>query len=437
MSGTRRANQGGSSRGPAESDASRGHEIDASPWRPLPRPRWLERLNAHAAAAGGAAELVTLDPEELLARACAATGLADFGDGDWRRHYDVLLAALERESGLHLAGRVVVRAELLRSLRNRLQLAELWQRRPELLAAPVDPPVFILGSPRTGSSILHELLALDPANRTPAMWEMLHPVEALAGGALRTVADYTVQFWHDLAPEYESMHANSGELPNECIYITMLEFLSEQWLGCHRVPSYAAHLVRADHRGAFRYHRRFLQTLQARARGERWVLKAPSHIFHLAEIFDVYPEARIVHLHRDPLRTLPSQLSLMATLRLMRCDGVDPVAESQVIAKGNAAVFRSVIERRASGALPDARFVDLRFADVMADTLGAVEALYAKLGWKLGSEARAAMADYIARKPRHARGIHRYTLEEFGLDPAAERERFRFYCERYEVPEEG
>ena len=410
---------------------------EAQLWRPPARPRWLARLNAYGAAAGGAAGLVSLDPEELLARAQASTGLGDFGDGDWRRHYDVLAASLERESGLHLAGRLVVRAELLRSLRNRLRLADLWRRRPEILRAPVASPVFILGSPRTGSSILHELLALDPASRTPAMWEMLHPVEALAGDALRGVADDTVQFWHDLVPEYESMHANSGELPNECIYITMLEFLSEQWMGCHQVPSYAAHLAAADHRGAFRFHRRFLQTLEQRGRGERWVLKAPSHIFHLAEIFDVYPEARIVQLHRDPLRTLPSQLSLMAALRLMRCESVDVLREARVLSKGTAAVFRSVMERRASGALPDARFIDLRFHDLMAEPLAAIERLYEALGWKLDDAARAAMADYLARKPRHSRGVHRYTLEEFGLDAAAERERYRFYCERYEVAAEA
>ena len=143
-----------------------------------------------------------------------------------------------------------------------------------------------------------------------------------------------------------------------------------------------------------------------------------------------------MHLHRDPLRTLPSQLSLMATLRWMRCTEVDPLREARAIAKGNAAIFRAVIEGRARGALPDERFVDLRFADLMADTLGAIESLYERLGWKLGPEARAAMADYVARKPRHSRGVHRYTLEEFGLDPAAERERFRFYCEWYAVPEE-
>ena len=159
----------------------------------------------------------------------------------------------------------------------------------------------MVGAPRTGTSILHELLACDPETRAPAMWEMLHPVESLAGADALPVADATVQLWHDLQPEYETMHANSGALPNECIFITMNEFLSDQWSGCHVVPTYDAHLRRADHRDAYRFHRKVLQTLQQRARGRRWVLKAPSHLGQLRALFAVYPEARIVHIHRDPL----------------------------------------------------------------------------------------------------------------------------------------
>ncbi len=406
-------------------------------WTPPARPGWLERLNAHGAAAGGASRLVSLDAGELLATAAASTGQTDFGGEEWRAAYGVLVGALESESRLHLGGRLLARAELLRSLRNRLQLAELWRRRPEILEAPLDPPVFVVGSPRTGTSILQELLACDPACRPPAMWEMLHPAESLGAGGALPVADATVRFWHDLQPEYETMHGNSGALPNECIFITMNEFLSDQWSGCHVVPSYDAHLRRADHRGAYRFHRRFLLTLQQRARGERWVLKAPSHLAQLGALFDVYPEARVVHIHRDPLKTLPSALSLMGTLKWMRCEEVDLAPAIRGLPKGYAALFRAEIEQREAGALPDERFVDVRYQDLMDDPAGAVARLYARLGWTLGGEARAAMAGHLARRPRHARGAHRYGLEAFGLDAADLRERFRFYTERFGVPEEN
>lgn len=409
-------------------------------WQPPPRPRWVERLNAHGAAVGDPAALVSLDPDELLAAAERTTGLDDFGDDvggpAWRDHYRVLADALARESSLHLAGRLVTRTEILRTLRNRLELARLWRRRPDILEAPVSPPVFVVGSPRSGTSILHELLARDPASRAPALWEMEHPVAALEGDALRPVADRVATFWHDLQPEYEAMHANAGDLPNECIYITLHEFLSDHWGGCHVVPTYDAHLSRADHRPAYRLHRRFLQTLQQRARGERWVLKAPSHLFQLRALFDVYPEARIVQTHRDPLRTLPSALSLLGTLKWMRCERVDLSGVAPRLARGTAHLYRSEIAQRADGTLPDDRFVDVRYADLVADPVATVADLYARLGWAFPPSVREAVADYAARKPRGARGAHRYALAEMGLDPDEERERFRFYRERFGVPEE-
>lgn len=314
--------------------APRAPRPSTTPWQPPPRPRWVERLNAHAAAVGGGRHLISLEPEELLRTARDSTGLEDFGGGAWQLHFEVLLTALERESELHAAGRLLARTEILRSLRNRLQLTALWKARPQILAAEVPPTTFIVGSPRTGTSILHELLACDPAHRAPSMWEMLHPAAALHGDELRAVGDATTQFWHDLQPEYEAMHANSGDLPNECIFITMNDFLSDAWGGPHVVPSYEIHLVTSDHRPTYEFHRAFLQTLQARRSGERWLLKAPSHLAQLRTLFAVYPRAQVIQTHRDPLKTLPSTLSLLGTLKWMRCERVDIAALAPLIARG-------------------------------------------------------------------------------------------------------
>jgi hypothetical protein len=268
------------------------------------------------------------------------------------------------------------------------------------------------------------------------MWEMSHPVEALEGEALRAVGDAETTFWHDLQPEYETMHANAGDLPNECIFITLHSFLSDHWGGCHVVPSYERHLVRADQRPAYRYHRRFLQTLQQRERGARWLLKAPSHLPQLRTLFAEYPDAIVIQTHRDPLRTLPSALSLMATLKWMRCARVDLAKTAPRLAAGWAWLYAAQLEQRASGALPDARILDVRYADLVADPLGTVRSLYARLGWPLAPELARAVSAYAAAKPRGSRGAHRYALADWGLDAATERERFRAYRERFAVPEE-
>ncbi len=403
-------------------------------WTPPDRPLWVERLNAHGDAVGGAGHLVGLDPEELITTATTSTGLEDFGGSTWRPHYDVLLAALEAESDLHLVGRLMARTEILRSLRNRLELADLWCENPTVLDQPVAAPVFVIGMARSGTSILHEILATDPSHRAPATWELLHP--AHGRGEAEAWGDATHAFWPDVQPEYEAMHHNAGELPNECIFATMNEFLSDHWGGVHEVPSYTMHLVGADHTDAYRYHRRILQTLQARAPGERWLLKAPSHLATLDALFAVYPDARIVHVHRDPLKTVPSTLSLMATLRWMRSNHTDPVATAPLLAWGFGALLEGVVEGRASGRLPDAQFADIRYADLLADPVNAVAGVYDQFAWDCSASTRQAMADYLAARPQDKHGIHRYALEDFGLDPAEERARFQTYQERFQVPDE-
>lgn len=405
---------------------------------PPPRPRWAERLIAHGDAAGGAECLVSLGADELLAAACESTGLDDFGGGDWRTHFEILVRSLESESRLHLLGRLLARTEILQALRNRLQLTSLWKEHPDWLESAVDAPVFIVGSPRSGTSILHELMACDPASRTPAMWEMQHPLESVTGrdADAAELADRVTQFWHDLQPEYETMHANSGHLPNECIFITLHEFLSDHWGGSHVVPSYDAHMRAADQHPAYAFHKRFLQTLQVRPGPRRWLLKAPSHLFQLSTLFDIYPDARIVRTHRDPLKTLPSAISLMGTLKWMRCEEVDMSAAPAQLAFGCAFIFQREIEQRENGALPDERFIDVHFDSLVRDPVGTVESVYARLGWSVDDSLRARVRGYAAHKPRGSRGTHRYSLEEIGLDPNTERERFRFYTDRFGVDEE-
>lgn len=407
-------------------------------WTPPPAPGWVERLNAHGPAVGGAEHLVSLEPEGLLAAARESTGLDDFGGSSWRPHFDVLVDALRSEANLTVAGRITARTELLRALRQRLLLAAAWADDPTILDEPIDAPVFVVGTGRSGTSILHELLALDPANRTPATWELLHPGEALGADTetVRRLGDQVHSFWADLQPAYDTMHHNAGDDPNECILATMLEFLSDQWGGTYEVPTYSAHLVGTDQTEAYRYHRRVLQTLQRRARGERWVLKAPSHLSQLRTLFAVYPDARVVQIHRDPLATVPSTISLMGTIRSMRCAHVDVDEIVPWVSLGYGILLDDTIDARARGEVPDDRFVDVRYADLMSHPAATVGAIYEGLGLDVPPQLAAAVEGHLAARPRGARGTHHYSLADTGLDAATERERFRRYQAEYDVPDE-
>ncbi len=408
-------------------------------WRRPDPPEWLARLNAHAQAVGGAEQFVSLDPAALLADACASTGLHDFGGDSWRPHFDVLVAALRDEAHLTLAGRIVARTELLRALRQRLLLRAAWTADPTILEEGIEQPIFVVGTGRSGTSILHELLALDPANRVPLTWELLHPGETIGPDPehARRAGHAVHAFWADLQPAYASMHHNDGDEPNECIFATMLEFLSDQWGGTYEVPSYSAYLVAADQSEAYRYHRKVLQTLQRRARADRWVLKAPSHLSQLRTLFRVYPDARVVQIHRDPLKTVPSTISLMGTIRSSRCERVDVDSLAPWVCLGYAHMLDDTIDARASGELPDAQFVDVRYADLMAAPAATLTGVYQRLEIALPSAFADTVGRHLAARPRGAHGTHEYSLADTGLDAARERERFARYQATYGVPDEA
>lgn len=409
----------------------------SAPWRRRPRPAWLEALSSL-----GRGVRVPLDEASLLEEAVARTGLADFGDQAFREPLRVLLASLEDEARLNLVGRIVVRDEILNFLENRLQIAATLERSPEIEAQDVRRPVFVAGVGRSGTTILHELLAQDPANRVPLGWELRHPCPPPETATYHDDprierAELELTFsWDLIAPEIEKMHEVGGRLPQECVLMLAHEFRSGYFTAAYRLPSYAAWLGASDMTPAYRYHRRMLQLLQWRCPGERWVLKTPAHLGDLATLFAVYPDARVIQTHRDPLTATASLFSLLGTLLSTRSDDVEPEEVSQYAEGAVTHLLGSAMEFRDRGTVADEQFVDVLYLDFRRDPLGTVARIYDRLGLELRPEARARMRAYLDAKPHGAHGAHEYSFAATGLDAGALRRRFAAYQERYGVPTE-
>ena len=406
-------------------------------WQPGPRPAWVRSLHAATDPAW-----IRLDPDELLEEAVRRSGLSDFGGDAFLEPYRLFVTALDGEAKLHPIGRILARGDLRGWLENRLRLAEARKRCPEIARAQVRAPLVITGLPRTGTSILHELLAQDPAHRAPLHWEVRHPCPPPETASFETdpriaIAEDELQLWNQVVPEYAAMHELGARLPVECIQITAHEFRSDELIGRHQVPSYAAWLARADLAPAYAFHRRFLEHLGARCPRERWVLKAPSHLGALPELFAEYPDARVVVTHRDPLRVLPSVASILYSTAWVRSDAVDAQAVLGWFTPETCLALLSAMSGlRDAGAVPEAQICDVRYADLMARPLETIAAVYDRFGIDLRPEAEARMRAYLAGKPRHKLGVHRYRFENTGRVIERERERFRSYQERYGVPSE-
>ncbi len=397
------------------------------------RPDWVRRINAMGDSVGGAERLISLDADELVRTAIDSIGgLADFGafDGDWRTRFTSLIAELEATGKLHALGRLMTRQELLRGLRTRLLLTRARNEAPAIADEKIDAPIVITGPPRSGTSILFELLALDPNARAPLSWEVLHPLpfDGATEAARQTMAECEQEFWADVQPEFAAIHELRADLPVECVTLTLPGFSGGHWGLIANIPNWEA-----DYPATMDYHRALLQTLQFGGAPRNWVLKTPLYLVFIDLLFATYPDAWVVHTHRDPLKTEPSGLSTLATVRWERSDEVD-LPEAGGAGLGDMMIV--LANRRTAGELPD-RIVDSHVKDLVADPAAAVEKLYGKMDRPfLGGHADA-IRRYIEAKPKGKFVKHLYSPEEWGLDPAKLRAKMLPFTDHYVLTLEG
>jgi hypothetical protein len=377
----------------------------------------------------------SLDAESLHRAAYRRASLSRYGEWDFAEPLERLLKSYRDEAALTTLGRITARELIVSLLDNLLRMEAERIATPAIERERVTAPVFIIGLPRTGTTHLHGLISQDPGNRTPLTWEVMYPAAGRApGDVARARAQTGTRLnWADrLAPEFMRIHPIAPDLPQECIAITAQVFMSIQFHTTHDVPSYQDWFEAAPQRLGFDFHHRFLQHLQAKGAGSRWVLKAPGHLFALEGLLERYPDARIVHTHRDPLRVMASMASHATVLRRAFSDRADPrkIAADWADRWARALDKFLAVRDRAS----PAQFLDVGFESIESDPLGTVERVYDFLGWPLTNEARAAMQGFLDANPKNKHGVHSYTLEQFGLSRTAEAARFRNYCERFRIP---
>lgn len=406
--------------------------------RRVPIADWARYINEYGSCFG-VADMLSLDRDRLLATARARTGLADFGDDAFMQPFELLLKGLEEEAQLTVLGRFYAIADMLRVLESRLEIIDQEKRHPEIADEVIETPIFVLGMGRTGTTIMHELLAQDPANRAPTLSEMLSPAPAsrrYRGDVTRLgVADAFVKILDEIDPSWLTKHESAGDLPNECGYMMNFEFMGTTFFGSYNCVSHVIWDSEQDQRRAYRMHERVLKMLQWNNPRKRFVLKDPSHLGRLPQLLEFYPDARIVHTHRDPTRVVASTVSLMASNRLMRSDHFDAAGTAEMMNYGQCAGLEKCIDDRAAGVVAPEQIADVHFTDFMADPVAEVEKLYRHWGWKLPDEAARRMTAFMAAKPKGKHGKHEYAYSEV-IDLDRERERFRRYMDHYNIAPE-
>jgi hypothetical protein len=380
----------------------------------------------------------SLEVEAILAEAERRTGLHDYGDPAFREPLERLMRSLREEARLNAVGRAMQFERNVGLLVNRLRTEEGYRRHPEIEHERIERPLVIVGLARTGTTMLHRMMASDTRWLALLWYESRNPApfpdsDGAAVDPRITDAEAEVAMMLEGSPDLIAVHPMDAHAPDEEIMLVEHAFTSWNPEAFCRVPRYSEYLEAIDPAPGYRYLVRLLRFLQwqKRRRGKtatRWVLKAPYHLGSLDALFAVLPDARVVMTHRDPVQTVPSFASMIRALYVLGSDSVDPL---EIAAHWGGKWARALERAIAARSAREDRFLDVHYAELVADPMAQVRRIYAHAGLDLTPEAEAQMRQWAVENERDRRPVHAYTLEEFGYTRESLRREFAAYCERF------
>jgi len=393
--------------------------------------------------ANTATDEIRLDEDELLAKAREATGLSDFGDEGFREGLRALLAMYTSTAKLTPQGRKSTRRRLVELLSNRLRVAEAFRVHPEIRERRIRRPVYLTGLPRTGTSALFNLLAMDPASRPLLFWEGRHPdpldlarppappgPDAPPDPRMVALAA-ALERGRQKNPEFAKIHFVRADGPEECVEL-LAHTLSSVMMGIEPLMEpYGEWFQAQDLRPQYAYYRDLLKLIDWQRPGERWLLKSPCHLWALDVLVEMFPDACIVQTHRNPLQIIASYCSMMAALMAVR-ESFDPTQLGPAVLEY---LSRSVERAMSARDRTDpSRFVDVHYRAFLGNPMDVVGRVYGAFGLELRAEAAGAMGRHLEENVQNKHGSHEYTLEQYGLTREMVTRRLAAYIERFQVP---
>ena len=408
-------------------------------WTRPPRPDWVEQVNREGSIHDLSA-VVPLDEESLIGWAVRNTGLSDFGDDDWREPFGALVRGIDAEGQLNLMGRILTRSEILMFLEARLRVEDMYKKHPEIDHEVIEKPIWVVGQGRSGTTLLHTLLQQPPENRTTTDLDALFPVPipGWSEEKRRETAHARVTQWSRVSPHINSIHEFGAHKTCETFRIEALGFRAVAWLGLLGLsPSYGATVASEESFvKTMEYGKRVYKLLQWQKPGGQWVLRNNHSVLYLPLVLKVFPDARIVWSHRDPIKAMSSMVDMIGTMMSVRTDqqvtqAFDFVTDPSVTAQ----MLSTPVDWVEAGAVPRAQLCNVQYVDLVRDPLGTVESIYDYFGLEFSDAARKAVAAQMEEHPRDNRPAHTYSHGE-QEQIRAERVAFQRYQEFFNVKNE-
>jgi len=387
-------------------------------------------------AAAPFAESLELGVDAICGQASAEVGLDDFGSNSFRAPMRAALDGFRDDVSISPMGHISVHTLFTQLARNRLLIADMLKRHPEIHDIAITAPIIVAGLPRTGTTHLHNLLSADPALRSLPYWESLEPVplpgDVPGPGGEDPRLERTgvaVDFTNAALPLFRRMHEMTVDHRHEEIQLLAIDFSTMLIETMAPMPSWRDRYLATDQTPHYEYLRTVLQVLTFLRGGERWVLKSPQHLEQFGALMTVFPDATVVVTHRDPVAVTASMATMLAYTSRMQLAQVDPVLIGHYWMNRLHTMLATAMSER--DLLPADRSMDVRFNEFMADDLGTVARIYELAGQPLDDAARAGHAAYIDGHRRNRFGSVTYDLADFDIDADECRSGFADYIERF------
>jgi len=390
---------------------------------------------------------IKLDEETLIAAARRETGLENFGDEGFMEPMRILLQSLTSEADLNPAGRFLNRANILRLLKNRLYVEDLLKRHPEILERQIPDPVVIVGLARSGTTRLHRLMASDQRFLHLQAWETVYPAPYPAVFAARengrvdpriTAIDRGLKAVLYMAPQIAAVHPLGTHEIEEEVGLIQHGFSSQIFEIQAKVPSFAEWLMSHDQIAAYQYMVVLMKVIswyRDDPQDKPWILKTPQHMQDLDALMHVFPNAKLICSHRDPIKCVGSACSMAWNAILRDSDSVSADWVGREWFNKTERMLKKTMRVREHMVPPENQY-DVQYADIGADWQQAIQGIYDFLGIPFSQQAKTAMQAWLDSNGQHKHGAHKYSLANFGLQKNEVDQRLMFYRQHYSIPYE-
>lgn len=380
-----------------------------------------------------------LSVESIIKKAEKKTGLSDWGDKSFLTPLELLTQPGTDDIKITFFGKLTLREELVRCLMNRLLIQDEIKRHPETLSEKISRPLFIVGLPRTGSTLLQRLLSQDPHCRPLLHWESVYPAPAPDPRTYKSdprikKAKKDLEYYDNNFPEYASMHFMDAMEPDECWHLLQNTFMvPDPFISIAEFPRYFAWQQDQDMGEAYRFYKLQLQILQRNFPPAHWVLKASAHLRNLDTLISTFPDACIIHLHRDPQKVIASSTNMIIKMygltNILDNNAVSKIPQ-QIIEDSLYDIERAIAAREQADPL---HFLDVYYDDLIKDPIDVIRKIYDYFGYIFTNEFRDRTEKWMDENPKEKHGPHRYSLEQFGMEANKVNQQFSAYNEYFQV----